>query len=68
MDEKVMYVARDENGALFMFDNRPEKRSAKWLPSEGALFSIDDTLFPSVQWSDPEPTKVLISILHKDER
>lgn len=57
-----MYVARDKDGALFLFMNMP-KRSSIWecWQSENRTtdyFRLSPKLFPDVKWEDEEPTKV----------
>ena len=39
-----MYIARDKDGTLCVFFNKPIK--------------IDSSLFPEVKWEDEEPTEV----------
>lgn len=59
--EEYYFVARDENGDLFVYESHPRKVGACWnsvsLIHERYLylnrhFNID---FPMVQWSDSEP-------------
>lgn len=59
--EEYRFVARDENGELFVYETRPRKVGACWnsasLIHERYLylnqhFNID---FPMIKWSDSEP-------------
>lgn len=59
--EEYRFVARDENGKLFVYETRPRKVGACWnsasLIHERYLylnqhFNID---FPMIKWSDSEP-------------
>lgn len=45
------WVAREKNGALFLFCEKPKKRKSLVLPKEA---------FPNVKWEDNEPTRVTI--------
>ena len=57
------WVARDEDGALYLyFGEKPEKCNTIWDDYEDSFIAIDDSLFPEVQWSDEEPTKVKLVI------
>lgn len=58
--QTIMWVARDKNGRLFMYKNKPSKDDEQWCSSVYDLFPIDDTLFPEIKWEDPEPTEVQI--------
>lgn len=51
-----MWVAREKNGALFLFCEKPKKSksyNSLVLPKEA---------FPSVKWEDNEPTRVIIRL------
>ena len=48
-----MRVAREKNGALFLFCEKPNTFKSLVLPKEA---------FPSVKWEDNEPTKVIIRL------
>lgn len=56
--EKYKYIARDENGKLFVYETQPRKGEAYWIwicDSHLCLerhFNVD---FPMVKWSDSEP-------------
>ena len=56
------WVARDRDGTLFLYTSTPNmnrKRSCWYGPGCTTLSQED---FPSVQWSDPEPTPATITI------
>lgn len=48
-----MWVAREKNGALFLFCEKPKKSKSYW---------INSNTFPSVKWEDNEPTRVIIRL------
>lgn len=57
------WVARDENGMLYLYLAKPKKNQSKWLPNIRAdYFEINRELFPEVKWEDEEPTEVTITI------
>lgn len=58
MKEIEAWVARDRNGKLYLYRYRPLRYGNIWRTDD----SIADELFPEVQWSDKEPTKVKIAI------
>lgn len=47
------WVAREKNGALFLFCEKPKKRKSYW---------INLNTFNNVKWEDNEPTRVYIRI------
>lgn len=56
--EEYKFVARDENGKLFVYETQPRKSETHWvLNYDGYLylnryFNVD---FPMIKWSDDEP-------------
>ena len=58
-----MWLARDKSGYLYLYKGKPIKYSTYWrrpLPKD--MIQLDNSLFPEVQWSDEEPTKVKLVI------
>ena len=55
-----MWLARDKDSSLYLFIGvKPNKYSSTWQNSMAkVIVMIDNSLFPEVQWSDEEPTKV----------
>ena len=52
------YMARDMGtNFLYAYKNKPQKTSTCWSVA-GYFFIIDASLFPSIQWTDEEPTKI----------
>ena len=60
-----MWLARDEDGSLYMYENKPVKHAVEWRGS--CLTDMPQGMFPEVKWEDPEPTKVEIIIEKGDE-
>lgn len=59
-----LWLARDKDGSLRLFyDAKPEKATDYWDNWTDTWFTIDNNLFPEVQWSDAEPTKVKLEII-----
>lgn len=48
-----MRVARDKDGSLYLYKNKP---------TEFHVIGLDSDLFPSVKWEDNEPTRVIIRL------
>ena len=57
------WVARDEDGSLWLYvEKKPIKKSTgHWTNNEGGE-QLEDYDFPSVKWSDEEPTEIEIKI------
>lgn len=62
------YIARDENGNLYVYTSKPEKSESVWIPekSESVRMSSDrscyltifNSLFNFIKWEDAEPTSI----------
>ena len=64
MTELEAWVARDEDGMLYLYLREPQKITGQWTVPYLYLgyIKLGDTVFPEVQWSDKEPTRVSITI------
>ena len=60
MRELEGWVARDEDGRLFLFLIEPQKAIGQWIGSR--YIRLGSAFFPEIQWSDDEPTRVSITI------
>lgn len=61
-----MWLARDMNGSLYFHGTEEpikDKDKGIWRSNELTPFWINPKLFPEVQWSDEEPTKVKLVIV-----
>ena len=56
------WVARDDDGSLYMYTAKPKKTSNLWHAPKVGYLKLDDSLFPEVQWSDGEPKEIRLSI------
>lgn len=56
------WIARDYDGSLYIYTEKPQKLLETWYMRGLGLMKISDLLFPEVKWSDEEPTKVKIVI------
>jgi hypothetical protein len=60
-----MYIARDKNNDLYLFNEMPGRGSeCWWAPSglDGSYLRLDKKLYPEVSW-DSEPLQVEISVV-----
>jgi hypothetical protein len=57
---KYMYIVRDGNGNIFLYDEEPQKsESAPWWTGRGMCHtSMFNKLFQFVQWEDSTPTSI----------
>ena len=62
------WVARDDDGSLYMYPSKPQKRRDSWNAAGDGFMKLDDSLFPDVQWSDEEPKEIEISIRNNIEK
>ena len=68
MKELEAWVARDENGSLYMYSAKPKKLIDYWHAAGVGYVKLDDSLFPEVQWSDGEPKEIRLSIRDNMEK
>ena len=61
MIEIELWAARDMDGKLFLYRDKPIKDKFVWY-SPGFSLVLASASFPEVKWSDDEPTKVKITI------
>ena len=62
------WVARDEDGSLYMYTAKPKKRRYSWNAAGDCFMELDDSLFTEVQWSDEEPKEIRLSIRDNMEK
>lgn len=58
IDKKYQYIARDDEGWLFLFEEKPKKDTAFWqksVHSDICSFGCYAHLFKMVKWEDDEP-------------
>ena len=62
LNSKGKYIARDEDGTLWLFNKKPKRIKAEFWdidPCTEDSYSVDITVFseyfPFVKWEDPEP-------------
>ena len=56
------WVARDGNGRLFLYKDKPRKGINGWLSTSVHICGMPSDAFPSIKWKDNEPTRVCIRI------
>ena len=59
--EEQIWVARDKDGKLAIFNKKPFKCGEQWI-TKGRYSWIQQEFFPEVQWQDEEPTKLKLMI------
>lgn len=62
------WVARDENGMLFLYPEKPKKISDYWNAPKSGYMKLNDSLFPEVKWEDEEPKYIELSIRNKKSK
>ena len=61
MNEIELWAARDMDGKLFLYRDKPIKDKFVWY-SPGFSLVLASASFPEIKWSDDEPTRVSITI------
>ena len=63
-----MWIARDYNGTLWIFDEKPFKTTNMWECFSGNCQVLnDDDWFPEVSWEDEEPRELILKPIKEKE-
>lgn len=71
MENKVkVWIARDEDGSLFIYSSAPFKGECIWSPQSTNINTMElkSDKFPTVQWEDDEPTEAYITLAEPQEQ
>ena len=67
MENKVkVWLARGKTGSIFAFSERPNKCKSYWAFAPS--MQLDNSIFPSVQWEDDEPTEAYITLAETQDQ
>lgn len=58
-----MWIARDEDGTLVVYNKKPSKFKHEWrIPGELFFYVYDDVAneFSEVKWEDEEPRELIL--------
>lgn len=55
MDKNFKWVARDDDGSLFAYSEKPIKKEYSWISEVFLDLGIFNHLFLFIEWSDKEP-------------
>lgn len=59
IDTKYGWIARDEEGELYVYQNKPAKSAYDWREWEGEIeISVFNHLFQFIKWEDEEPYNI----------
>lgn len=59
-----MYITRNRNGELSIFEEKPVKTSYVWVSDKGAWDILsNDSNFQEVKWEDEEPRELILKSL-----
>ena len=61
-----MWIARDKDGELYLFSEKPSKREEFWLMNRGTVIQLPSELFPEVKWEDEEPRELILKPIEKN--
>ena len=56
--EEFNFIARDGDGRLFLYKNKPFKSLDEWIVASKVCCRILDSLFKFVKWEDKEPYSI----------
>lgn len=60
MEDNKLWVARDNNGELYLYNEKPEYYNKSKVWSAGGICAkLDNNLFPELTWED-EPIEVVL--------
>ena len=59
------WLARDEDGMLYLYLDKPLNFEGRWIPTSNRFTVMNEALFPEVQWTDEEPTELKLTVKKK---
>ena len=62
-----MWIARDAEGLLHLYEKKPIKTIYGWYATCGGT-SLPSYLFPEVKWEDKEPRELILKYLCKTNK
>lgn len=64
-----MWIARNSNGTLWIFDEKPFKTTDTWecFISGNCQVLNDDDWFPEVKWEDEEPRELILKPIKEEQ-
>ena len=66
-----MYVARDKNRRLYVFERKPFKNKyfENWTPfsADENFMEINPNLFPEVKWDDNQPRELVLKPINEEQ-
>lgn len=58
IDEEYKWIARDRDGNLCVYEEKPIKMGSYWYSDNYDRISYFNHLFPAIKWEDEEPTRI----------
>ena len=59
-EEQTMWIARDRDGLLYIYENRPKKTLSGWVVKCGWVSNLPSYALPEVLWEDKEPRELVL--------
>lgn len=61
-----MWIARDRDGLLYIYENKPKKGLSSWAVKCGWFSNLPSYVLPEIKWKDEEPRELVLKLI-KDE-
>ena len=58
IDTEYKWMARDNDGNLYVYEGKPKKEESSWYSDGCSLFFQFSHLFSAIKWEDEEPTLI----------
>ena len=64
-----MWIARDKDGILGFYFNKPIKGINEWSPmfEDENYVAVDSNMFPEVKWEDEEPRELVLKPIKEED-
>ena len=63
-----MWIARDEDGELWLYEEKPFRKNTHWKSSNGDCeLLINSDWFPEVSWEDEEPRELVLKPINEEQ-
>ena len=61
-----MWITRDENGDLWLFEEKPYRKVYYWTSNDGdCQLLMNSNWFPEVSWEDKEPKELVLKPINE---
>ena len=62
-----MWLARDRDGLLYIYENKPTKGLSSWVVKCGWFSNLPSYALPEIKWEDEEPRELILKPIKEEQ-